>query len=221
MKLPYPEPTDTHDIAEHIRLLAEAINLNIAGAFPGMIVPFRGTAIPAGWDLCDGTKGTPDLRDRFVRGTGAGNALKALSGANTVTLTQTPGHTHTATGAAGAGGAHGHSGSLGANIAELPRPRTRTATGTPLLGPCDKLRSLATPDHCSSGQRAEHTESRQPARRQRQVETIAHLQCERHRLTRRAGMVSHGHGVPINAAGGGAAFSIMPLFYSLVYIRKG
>lgn len=26
--------------------------------------------IPKGWLLCDGTKGTPDLRDRFVLGTG-------------------------------------------------------------------------------------------------------------------------------------------------------
>lgn len=27
--------------------------------------------IPAGWHLCDGTNGTPDLRDRFVIGAGS------------------------------------------------------------------------------------------------------------------------------------------------------
>ena len=26
--------------------------------------------IPAGWQLCDGTNGTPDLRDRFIVGAG-------------------------------------------------------------------------------------------------------------------------------------------------------
>ncbi|HTD57075.1 MAG TPA: hypothetical protein VK670_16910 [Silvibacterium sp.] len=37
----------------------------------GMIVMWSGKAneIPAGWALCDGTNGTPDLRDRFILGT--------------------------------------------------------------------------------------------------------------------------------------------------------
>lgn len=29
---------------------------------------FSGSRTPAGWALCDGTQGTPDLRDRFVKG---------------------------------------------------------------------------------------------------------------------------------------------------------
>ncbi len=38
----------------------------------GMIVIWSGTLlnIPAGWTLCDGTFGTPDLTDRFVPGAG-------------------------------------------------------------------------------------------------------------------------------------------------------
>lgn len=40
----------------------------------GMVVVWTGlvTAIPAGWALCNGTSGTPDLRDRFIVG-GAGS----------------------------------------------------------------------------------------------------------------------------------------------------
>jgi len=40
----------------------------------GMIVMWSGSAqaIPAGWALCDGTRGTPDLRSRFVVGAGPG-----------------------------------------------------------------------------------------------------------------------------------------------------
>jgi len=36
----------------------------------GMIVPFFGDAIPSGWAECNGQNGTPDLRDKFVMGTG-------------------------------------------------------------------------------------------------------------------------------------------------------
>ena len=42
--------------------------------FVGMIVAFDGDVgkIPAGWHICDGTNGTPDLRDRFIKGSTSG-----------------------------------------------------------------------------------------------------------------------------------------------------
>ena len=45
----------------------------------GMIVIWSGlsTAIPAGWALCDGNSGTPDLRDQFIIG---GGGVLAVSG---------------------------------------------------------------------------------------------------------------------------------------------
>lgn len=36
----------------------------------GLICMWSGTNIPQGWFLCDGTNGTPDLRDRFIVGAG-------------------------------------------------------------------------------------------------------------------------------------------------------
>lgn len=36
--------------------------------YKGMIVLFYGTTVPTGWALCDGTLGTPDLRDRVIVG---------------------------------------------------------------------------------------------------------------------------------------------------------
>jgi hypothetical protein len=48
------------------------------------------------WYLCNGQNGTPDLRDRFVVGSGGSYAVGATGGANSVTLTeaQMPSHTH-------------------------------------------------------------------------------------------------------------------------------
>lgn len=72
----------------------------------GMIMMWSGTiaTIPSGWLLCNGSSGTPDLRDRFIVGAtsdDAGVAKTNITGA----LTQTGGskdaivvsHTHTAT----------------------------------------------------------------------------------------------------------------------------
>ena len=44
----------------------------------GSIVAFYGSVLPDGWALCDGTLGTPDLRDRFIVGdvtVGLGSAV--------------------------------------------------------------------------------------------------------------------------------------------------
>lgn len=40
---------------------------------PGMIMLWYGSVatIPSGWHLCDGTVGTPDLRNKFIFGAGA------------------------------------------------------------------------------------------------------------------------------------------------------
>lgn len=53
----------------------------------GAIIMWSGllSAIPAGWKLCDGTLGTPDLRDKFVRGAAAGADPGATGGAATHT----------------------------------------------------------------------------------------------------------------------------------------
>jgi hypothetical protein len=56
--------------------------------------------IPSGFIICDGTNGTPDLRDRFVLGAGNNYAVSATGGStdaivvsHTHTLTD-PGHSH-------------------------------------------------------------------------------------------------------------------------------
>jgi microcystin-dependent protein len=77
----------------------------------GTIVMWSGTiaTIPTGWALCNGTGGTPDLGDKFILGTSAGENPGATGGTNSYSLTiaQLPAHTHTGT--AAAAGSHSHS----------------------------------------------------------------------------------------------------------------
>jgi hypothetical protein len=50
----------------------------------GGIIMYSGssTLIPSGWKLCDGTNGTPDLRDKFVVGAGSTYAVGGTGGSN-------------------------------------------------------------------------------------------------------------------------------------------
>jgi microcystin-dependent protein len=65
---------------------------------PGLISMWAGliSDIPTGWALCDGTNGTPDLRDRFIMGATSDSNVGEIGGENEVTLTveQMPVHTH-------------------------------------------------------------------------------------------------------------------------------
>lgn len=83
----------------------------------GMILLWSGSiaSIPSGWALCNGSNGTPDLRDRFIVGAGSTYAVDATGGSadavvvshtHTATVTD-PGHIHGITGSqSGVGSTH-------------------------------------------------------------------------------------------------------------------
>lgn len=69
-----------------------------SGLPAGSIIPWYGqiSNIPDGFALCNGSNGTPDLRNKFLVGAGSTYALGATGGADTVKLTaaNTPAHIH-------------------------------------------------------------------------------------------------------------------------------
>jgi len=79
----------------------------LAGGFPsGGIVLWSGSvaSIPSGWALCNGSNGTPDLRNRFIVGAGLTYAVDATGGSADAIVVS---HTHT--GSTDTLGAHTHS----------------------------------------------------------------------------------------------------------------
>jgi microcystin-dependent protein len=83
----------------------------VAGPVPiGGIIMWSGSiaSIPAGWAICNGANGTPNLQDRFIVGAGSGYTVNNTGGNASTTLStnEMPSHNHN--GFTGAGGIHSH-----------------------------------------------------------------------------------------------------------------
>lgn len=198
----------------------------------GLIVMWSGAIvdIPKGWHLCDGTDGTPDLRDRFMLGAGLSVAPGDIGGSllhNHLASADPDEHTHVGTaqndqhnhtGSAAADehdhtatcnwDTHGHSHSMGNRTVEL-------TTGTHIL--------LSSPDGTfsySSGQHKhtlyagtdmhQHTIVPQPDTHDHSVE----IDNDTHSHVVDVAGDSHEHDVTVNNAGGPQPY------YGLCFIIK-
>lgn len=102
------------------------------------VVMFSGSlsGIPSGWLLCDGSNGTPDLTDRFIKGGATPySASYATGGQDSYSLSedQLPSHTH-AHDSVGSTGDHSHSANYkkesGVNY-DLLSGNHKTSVGSP------------------------------------------------------------------------------------------
>lgn len=101
-----------------------AIDAAVSMAVPsGLIAKWSGVLaeIPTAWALCDGTEGTPDLRDKFIKGCAAGVDPGVTGGSEL----------HTPTGTNADEDAHTHSvTATGSNADESSHTHSVTATGS-------------------------------------------------------------------------------------------
>lgn len=93
---PTPVSTTNNTQLATTAFVKTVIAASVSSAVPtGVVTMWSGAigSIPAGWYLCDGTNGTPDLRNRFVVAAGSTYSVGATGGSADATL---PSHSHTA-----------------------------------------------------------------------------------------------------------------------------
>ncbi len=104
MSVPAKDAQEAVTLGQLESMLARLAPVGAILLWPGSIA-----SIPPGWVLCDGTNGTPDLRNRFIPGAGGTYAVGATGGADSLNLAHThadgtlatdaeSAHTHTADG---------------------------------------------------------------------------------------------------------------------------
>ena len=190
------------------------INSVIAAAAGENIVPSGGiimwsgstASIPAGWFLCNGSNGTPDLRSRFVVGAGGAYAVGATGGADSVTLStdQMPAHSHS--GSTNSAGSHTHTGSTGSAGTHNHRLYGNAAGSILSIGSqtATVMGGQSTGSYTDSYGGIQHVED---------------AGSHSHSLSISAAG-DHTHTVSVGDTGGGASHENRPPYYALAYIMK-
>lgn len=201
------------------------------GAVPvGGIIMWSGTiaTIPSNWALCDGTSGTPDLRDRFIVGArqdDAGAAKTNLTGSLTIsggsrTSASGGGHTpsgtlasaglHSHGGATGAGGLHSHGGGTGGTALTVARLAAHihsiniSPSGTGAGGGANFLQFLGGMNSNVTGSGSTHTHS------------ISAQSAHTHTISTQA---AHTHTFTGNAVSAHTHI-VDPPYYALAFIQR-
>jgi microcystin-dependent protein len=205
----------------------------------GVILMWSGSvaSIPSGWLLCNGSSGTPDLRDRFIVGAGSSYAVGATGGSatNTLTTSELPSHTHSLSASGTTSSTnidHTHSGTTGGMNSNASHTHSITDPGHrhQALDPADGtvqnvgIPAASFPVCAAYGSVPNGTFFTAPNTTGITVNStnIDHT----HSITT-GGMNSnttHTHTVTVTgtsgATGSGAAFTNLPPYYALAYIMK-
>lgn len=192
-----------------------------AGVMPsGGIALWSGSvgSIPSGWYLCDGTNGTPDLRNDFVIGAGGAYSVGDTGGSNTIS--DVPAHTHTLSGTTNSETNHTHTTNMGAAgshthsaVTSDPGNHTHTQgfyvnTGGSLLRANNRSSGNLTFTLTSAGAHT-HTINQNAAGSHNHTVNLT-----------TDGAHTHTYSGTTGSAGGGSVTTTPP-YYALCYIMKG
>jgi hypothetical protein len=231
--------TNTTQIATTAFVQQEITALTLIPA--GLITMWSGSvaSIPAGWLLCNGASGTPDLRDRFVVGAGSTYIPGNTGGATTATLAvvNLPSHQHGISGSGTTGNnnvGHVHSfnvnsGTQSANHAHTLNINTNTAGAhSHTYTRPDYTENLGTVGGSSVATDSTVTSTSSHAGHVHNVSgtTADNNANHLHNVAGDTGgnSADHNHTFSFtgtsDATGSGTAFGILPPYYALAYIMK-
>jgi len=198
---------DPWSAANHNTYIRDNFAWLFENLFPvGAIAIWSGSiaSIPSNWHLCDGTNGTPDLRNRFVIGAGSTYAVNATGGSTTKNLA----HTHTQ-GNTGSESSHTHTqGNTGPESAHTHLVSGETESDGAYASPhieisSDYIRSVNTHTH-------KHTVN---------ITSAPGSSHSHTNPTTNAGS-AHSHTNPTTDSALSATQDIMPPYYALAYIMR-
>ena len=179
--------------------------------------------IPTGFQLCDGTNNTPDLRDRFIVGAGGllANGATGGVGLSTLTINNLPSHTHAVslTGTSATGGGHSHTAVSSSSVSD--------PTHAHIFPGDDQLifaAGYAGWAGASAGGFPYDAVSQHAGGAQMWYTTEASTGITVATATTISSVGDHTHGVTLagttSPTGSGASFENRPPFYALCFIQK-
>lgn len=208
----------------------------------GGVIQFSGSVatLSANWQLCDGTNGTPDLRDRFIVGAEGTYPQGSIGGANTVALSvaEMPSHSHTVDppSTTSSSDSHSHTAtSAGSHLHSVNPPNTNTTSDAhnhtiTSRGPTDNVaHGHPTGDQVSGGSAANTNEygtvTTSSDTHLHAVDIAAFNSASGGDHTHPTDSKAHTHTTNIAAftsasAGSGAAHENRPPFYALAMIMR-
>jgi microcystin-dependent protein len=187
----------------------------------GGIIMWSGTIgnIPNRWQLCNGTNGTPDLRDRFIVGAGNEYSPGNTGGVNSVALTveEMPSHNHTGT--TGADGGHNHTGTTGDGGAHTHTGKTNNTGSHTHTITVYETNKYASGNNTALDRTGASTGTTGSDGSHEHTLTINEALDHTHSITLVAA-TNHTHSVTIDNRGGSAAHENRPPYYALAYIMR-
>lgn len=179
--------------------------------------------IPNGWHLCDGSDGTPDLRNRFIVGIGSKYGVGDTGGNDSITLTESQMPLHNHSGSTGNNTSSSQTITTSKDGSHTHTAQSSSNTHNHEYHPYKYNWNSGEANGKGSGRIVSITESTTTLKtvNDTHVHTISVYQTNSehtHRIT--IPIISHTHSITTSNTGGSSPFDNRPMYYALAYIMK-